>query len=131
MTRSNRKKSGSEDAAPSDEVVWGGFIDLRLNDADREAYNAWTSDNEIDLWALFDDCLGKGLKYSCSWDSENECYVSTFTATLELSIKYRYVLTSRSSSWERSLFLLLFKHYVLLKENWATFKPSTGRGAEL
>jgi hypothetical protein len=109
----------------TDEVPWGGFIDIRLTEEMKQEFARWLNAEPSAVWEEFVETLGQGLKFSLSWDKENECFVASFVGSSGSLSGWRYALTARSDIWEKAIHLLVFKHVVLLEKDWGRFKPRT------
>jgi len=112
-----------------DEVEWGGFINLKLYKEDAAAFKEWVSHHGQEVWVELDNVVCAGLKYSLGWDSENDCYTTSFTGQGVLSDPKRYCLTARAGTFEEATALLMYKHAVMLGGDWGNFRPSDSSSA--
>lgn len=103
---------------------WGGFINVRLDDEQKADYEVWVSENPNEPWRLLDDLLGEGMKVGFSYDSENECYILTFTGALVDGSTERYCLTSRAGTLPDVVAVGTWKHFVLLKQNYGDLRAN-------
>lgn len=110
------------------ESVWGGFIDLRLNDDERAEFESFAANFQ---WSELEDCIGDDLKLGLSFDSVTGTYLATFTSDKHAGQNLRCVLTARADDWQRAVVLVIFKHLRLLEGDWGRYKPSTQRGSEV
>ena len=122
-------KATSEKAKNSitSEPEWGGFLNLKLDDGDKERFVEWQQQSGADVWKLLDDAMIDGVKFSLSYDAENECYIATFTGRLIPAHNTRYAASARAATWEEASALLCYKHFVLCEGNWFDFLPHSGR----
>jgi hypothetical protein len=67
---------------------------------------------------MLDDLLADGMKYGCSYDKENECYVVTFTGKLVSNADLRCCVTTRAGTWADANALAVWKHYILCACNY-------------
>jgi len=107
--------------------AWGGFINIKLTETDKEAFAAWKEMQQGGVWADFDDLLGQGMKVGLSYDPENECYICTFIGRLVSTDTARYCMTSRSGTWEDVIALALWKHAMTGTGFYDDFRPHNGR----
>lgn len=109
------------------DAPWGGFINIRLSDQQKEEFHAWQEDNHEFSARYFDEMLGSGIKASFSYDAHNECYVLAVTGALVLDIaSSRFCSTSRAGSMAEVVDLTVWKHDVLARGNYGNYKPKTG-----
>lgn len=109
------------------EPEWGGFLNLKLDDADRERFDAWLEEHGGRVGAFLDDALIAGLKFSLSNDAENECYIATLTGLLIPSHNTRYAASARAGTVSEATALICYKHFVLAEGNWFDFLPHNGK----
>lgn len=131
------KKSTSNNPPPSNKPTgkywlpsdarWGGFVNIRLDADDRDAFNVWKEMRGGDFWNIFDDLLGQGMKVGFSYDPENECYVVTFTGRLMETTDERCCMTTRAGTFEEALALACWKHEMTGTGYYDTYRPKTGR----
>lgn len=130
-----RKKKGSSDDAKAsveqgiywtpNEAVWGGFINIRLDDEQKSSFHAWFEDNSPTVAGYVDDVLAEGMKVGISYDRENQCYIATFTGALVGNSNERYVATSRAGTLNECLGLAVWKHFIVANGDYGNFKPKT------
>jgi len=106
--------------------VWGGFINIRLDDEQKESFFAWLKDAGQTVSQLTDDALGEGVKIGMAVDHLNSCYIVTYTGALVLSSNERYVATSRAGTLAEALGLAAWKHFVLCDGDYGNYKPGNG-----
>lgn len=110
---------------PND-APWGGFINVNVNDSEKEAFGFWVVENERDVPAMLDDLLAEGMKYGVSYDRENECFIVTLTGGLVEKANLRCCVTSRSGTHGEAVALAIWKHYILCAGNYGDLL-ATGR----
>lgn len=116
------RAKGKSKAEPQD-ISWGGFIDLKLDDDDKAGFAAWNSEFQ---WTYLDDLLADEMKVSFSYDDNTETYLCSLTSVKHAGNGMRCVLTARANSWELALALACYKHFVMLETDWGRFTPSNG-----
>lgn len=99
---------------------WGGFVQISLDESDRERYDVWVSENPNAMWPLLIDSLAEGLKLTVVWDGANECFIATFTGRPDPMGKMEFTtsLSARNSDFIATLTLLVYKHVELCGEDW-------------
>lgn len=120
------KKKQTKSTRKQDEVVWGGFINIRLTDENKADFERWFIAEQIRIWQYVEDALAQNLKISFSWDSENECYISSFIGAGVDGSNERYCLPARSNRLDESIALLVYKHVVICDCDWGGYMPRTG-----
>lgn len=109
------------------EAPWGGFINIRLDDAQREEFFAWEQENSVHVSAYFDEMLGAGIKASLSYDATNQCYIVAVTGALVGSSPLsRFCSTSRAATLPQVLALTVWKHVFLAKGDYGNYRPKGG-----
>lgn len=109
-----------------EDAPWGGFLNARMDETNKARFYTWQETTGQRVWQMLDDALAEGIKFTLSYDSDNEAYIATFTGRLCASIGSRWAATSRAGTWEEALALQIFKHWVLAEGNWDDFMPKTG-----
>jgi len=105
---------------------WGGFVNVKLTDAQKEDFKGWLEGDGAGFWANLCDVISEGFKYSLAWDDENEAFVATLTGQGVVGSEDRYCLTARGGTMESATALLVFKDQVLLGKDWGRYRPRTG-----
>lgn len=130
-----KKKTDATETSPKveqgiywtdNEAVWGGFINIRLDDEQKSSFHAWFEDNASAVARDVDDILAEGMKVSLAYDRENQCYIASFTGALVGGSNERYVATSRAGTLNECLGLAVWKHHALANGDYGNFKPKTG-----
>lgn len=112
---------------PSD-AEWGGYINIRLDELQKEAFHAWFAESAHEIGTYLEDFLADGGKFSVSYDDENECFVSTLAGCLlRTADRARFTSTSRAGTVTESMALALWKHFILCSGDYTEFMPKTGR----
>lgn len=112
-------------SAQSDE--WGGYINLRITGEERGDFDEWCIEARDTFQGTLDAALVDGLKLGVSYDAENSAYIATFTGNGCIGTKLRCVLSARGESFNEAVALLVYKHVVLMDEDWSSYSPTTGR----
>lgn len=106
------------------EAPWGGFVNIRLSDEQREEFSSWYAANAAHFPSTFDDMLGSGLKATFSYDAEHECYILALQgALMGSSPGDRFVSTSRAGTLNEVIALSVWKHDVLCRGDYGNYRP--------
>jgi hypothetical protein len=128
-----RKSSGRPEVTPDDkprqlrryvcppDALWGGFINIRLSDSQRDDFHQWEASNAAHIGAMHEDHLYQGIKSSIAYDDENEAFIVTYTGRLVDMVQSRYSVSSRSSSLHQALALAVYKHDVMGEGDYKRF----------
>jgi hypothetical protein len=111
---------------PND-AEWGGFVNIRLDDSQREAYAEWEADNAQYAPQVVDELLAAGMKIGLSYDADNQCYICTFTGALVSVSDMRFVMTTRAGTMDEVLALSVWKHTQVAHGDYGDFRPRTGK----
>lgn len=103
------------------EAGWGGFINVRLSDKQREDFHSWEAANAVHIAGYMDDHLGEGMKIAFAYDRENECVIVTYTGKLVAMSGDRFCATSRASTTQQALALAAYKHEVMAEGDYIRF----------
>ena len=98
---------------------WGGFVPHRLGDEEKEGFRSW----KVSLVKAFEDLAGyvwDGYKLTVSADFGTRTVTATLTGHGGYSDGRRRSLTARAPEVGDALRLLVYKHKVLLGEDWTT-----------
>jgi hypothetical protein len=108
---------------PND-AEWGGFINIRITDEQKEEFQTWAAQEGERLWDYIDELLGDSMKIGMSYDRENECVIVTFTGSIPSTLMdSRYVMTTRAGTLSECLQLAVWKHVILLRGDWGNYRP--------
>lgn len=110
---------------PSDNP-WGGFINIRIDEAQKAEFHLWCEANPDEGWRILTDVLGQGMKVTLAYDNENECYILSFLGALVEGSTERYCVTSRTGTLGDVIALAGWKHEVLVAGRYGDLR-STGR----
>jgi len=114
------------------DAEWGGFINIRLSDEEKQAYRAWRETSPEEVWIILESLLGAGAKIGLSYDMENETHICTLQGRLMHVNESRFVVTTRAGTWGEAIALTCWKHAYLARGNYDDFKPRSGKfGSEI
>jgi hypothetical protein len=101
------------------------FVNIRLNNKQKETFKSWFADNERELPNLLAVFLAAGYKMSLKYDADHECYIASATCFDDSMENHNKCLTSRSQDWLEAMALNLYKTDVLSEDGiWES--SSTG-----
>lgn len=109
------------------EAAWGGFVNIRLDDEQKNEFYVWCEANVAHYHALFADMLGEGLKASFTFDAEHGAFILALTGALMGSAPYeRFCSTSRAGSLDEVIALTVWKHVELTEGDYGNYRPRDG-----
>lgn len=109
------------------DAPWGGFINIRLDEAQKAEFFAWHEENKEHVSSYFEEMLGAGIKASFSYDASNECFILAVTGALMGEISHsRFCSTSRAGTMSQVIGLTVWKHVVLARGDYGNYRPSNG-----
>jgi len=106
------------------EAVWGGFINIRLDDEQKAEFYAWLEGNSQHVSGYIEDLLAEEAKVSMVFDRENECFIVTVAGTLVGGSSERYVTSSRAGTLPETLALTAWKHFVLADGDYGNYRTN-------
>lgn len=102
---------------------WGGFINIKVTDDEKTAFEAWFVLHRQECLAALDDLMGEGMKIALSFDHENECYICSFTGRGWESSTHRWCMTTRAGTFDEVIGLALYKHWEIAQGSWGDYRP--------
>jgi len=108
----------------ANDAPWLGFVNVSLSDSDKAEFLSWRVEHQGDVAAMMEDLVSEGMKYGIAYDRENECYICTLTGNLIEGSTTRACMTTRAGNWAEVDALAVWKHYVLLGENYGDLLAS-------
>lgn len=101
------------------------FVDVRVSedDADGIMTEFGAMDDAFDAMAAL---LDASYKVTFTYNPQNGTAIATITCRDEKSVNFNRALSGFSDTWMDALRAVLYKHYVLLKEDW-TSAASSGK----
>lgn len=110
---------------------WGGFVQVSIDEAHREDFDLWLSETGEAVYRELSDALGLGLKFTLSYDGQNQCYIGSLTGRPDIAgiRAFTCCLSARAGTFEETIALLMFKHASLLHYDWwdAVNEPKKSR----
>lgn len=111
---------------PND-AAWGGFINIKLDDEQKQTFFTWFADAGLAVHQLMDDLLGNGAKVTWNYDRENSCYLVAVTGALVSGSNERYCVNSRAGTLVECMGLAVWKHFYLADGDFGAFRPASGK----
>jgi len=107
-------------------LPWGGYLNVRLNEDQKQQFSQWYSELGDDVWELFLQSLMEGMKFSLTYDSGTDTYTACLTNSPRhtCGVSSLYVLSAFAPDWRLAVAALMFKHYQLLGGTWENYSPS-------
>jgi len=93
------------------------FLNLELNTEQKDALRAlplWSDEWDKQLGTM----TGAGFAISLKVDGFNHCFAAYAQIRLHSHPCYGFILSGRGSTQTKALRQLLYKHFVVLEENW-------------
>jgi len=106
------------------EAVWGGFINIRLDDEQKSEFFTWLEGNAQHVSGYVEDLLGEEAKLTMVYDRANQCFVVTVAGTLVGGSSERYVSSSRAGTLPEALALTAWKHFVLADGDYGNYRTN-------
>lgn len=127
MPRAKSSKSSDQSSKalpprslPSD-APWGGFVNIRLSDEEKEVAQAWIRESEREAVQLLTDDLADGYKFSLSYDGDNQSFIATYTGAGWDGCNVRCAMSARAGTWFEALALLVWKHHIHAGRDWGQY----------
>lgn len=110
------------------EAAWGGFINVRMDDAASAAFHSWFEEHAAEVAYVLEEIMVAGIKQSMSWDKTNQCWICSFSGALVAESRSRYVVSSRASTPQEALALMVWKHCFMVRGEYGNYRPRTDSG---
>ena len=105
---------------------WKGFKDFRLNPEQLEGFASFEAHDD-DLMDLVQTMLAADYKLTFTYNGQADTYNAAATCNGEKDPNKGYTMSAFAPSMYAALRLLMYKHYVLLDQNWDNV-PAPQRG---
>jgi hypothetical protein len=89
------------------------FVNIRLTEEQIADFEAWSQKNQNKVWAMLGELAEAGYKHSTSPDPDNQCHISTLTATDHAALNTRHCMSSRSDDLLEAVMLTCYKHFII------------------
>lgn len=109
-----KKAAANVDAPKFESVKW---VNRNLSESEKQDHD----EKKPKAADLFKDMLGlcnQGYNLSVKWDSYSKCFQASLLPYSPQCPNAGYGLSARAVTPERAVSLLLYKHFVVLEENW-------------
>lgn len=105
-------------------VQWRGFKDVRLTEAQRDAYDHWDI-HDADVYELAASAVSQGFKFTCSYNHSNDTYTATLTGQDGAPAAAQgFSLSAFAPTWYDAVRTLMFKHDAVLEGDWSKIEVS-------
>lgn len=119
-----QKPSPKSSAAKPTELEWGGFINLRLTELQKNDFKIWFTDNNDTVSDRVESLLIDGFKLSIAFNADNDTFSASVIGCLLVSSQKRYAVSAYAPNWWQAIALVIYKHFVIAEQKWDDFKPS-------
>ena len=110
---------------------WGGFVQVSLDEAHRDEFDQWAGETGTAIYRELTDALVCGLKFTLSYDGQNQCYIASLTGRPDVNgvRAFTCCLSARAGTFEDAIAVLIYKHASLLHYDWwdAVNEPKRSR----
>ena len=114
MAKQTQKKS----------VQWRGFKDVKLTDAQRDAYEHWDAEDG-DVYLLLASAVASGFKFTMSYNGSNDTYTATLTGQdAAPPAAQGYSLSAFAPDFYNACRTLAYKHDLILEGDWSRIEVS-------
>ena len=122
-----RKKAVKDDRIAAGNYTNGfkGFVTHRLTEEEKGQFMVWSESVDVDyVWLQVDELQDSDYVLSVKHDGYGGGVQASLTCKNKNSDDLGYCLTARAPESYNAVLLLLFKHFVLLKQSWLDFHES-------
>ena len=113
------------------EDQWGGFVQVTIDEAHKDEFEQWASETGPAIYRELTDALASGLKFTLSYDGQNQCYIASLTGRPDTDGNRAFTccLSARAGTFEDAIAVLMYKHCSLLHYDWwdAVNEPKRSR----
>lgn len=131
--KSNSPASAPKTPAPpyatTTETPWAGFVNLSIDEKDKEAFTAWREMNADYMDALLSDVVGVGAQLTVKYHAEQQGFSCSLTAKPHPDLDLRCVMSSWGNSPTECIHMALYKWDVLLGRDMSDYFPKTSKFA--
>lgn len=107
---------------PVKRAEWKGYHKVNLTREDDALFGSAYVTKDVP-WSDIDILINQGYKFSIAWDDYNQGVTASLYAQSQKMEWAGYTLTAWAGDVETATKLLLFKHYVVCREQWEIAKP--------
>lgn len=93
------------------------FIRCELSDTHKNNLINLISSGELEPSQCY-EVVAKGIKFSLTADDKNKCFIATFSNNIPNSNNKGCSLSARGKTAAIAMCALLYKHFILLSEDW-------------
>jgi len=98
------------------------FIDVKLDEGQREDFLAWLGD-DLDAVKCLQSFADSGYRVGLAWSGEHQTYTASVTCRDEDSPNNGLCMTSFSRGLTQAILLAWYKHDVICNRQWKAFEP--------
>jgi len=97
------------------DAPWGGFINVKLDDTQKAAFEKWWEANPDYSAQILSELLPAGIKVTLAYDGDNDSWLCSFTGRLVRESNERFVTTTRAGSLVEVIALACWKHVYVVR----------------
>lgn len=117
------RKTGGQRRAELARPEFIGYVRHNISAEEKAQFDQWQPGVEYLKNAL--DRICQGYTVSVKWDGFNETFQCALTCTSKSSVNAGYVLVARAPDCYSAIELAIFKHFILLGEDWSAYFPTS------
>jgi len=105
---------------------WKGFLDRKLSDTELDELDGWKP-KPSDIWDSVDALITSGFRLTLSYNSKTKLASVTLIDNREKSATAGFALSAADGDGALALKAMIFKHFVILKEDWNSISDTAPR----
>lgn len=125
-----RREKAGKNNGQGEKSVWRGFVDIRLNDLQKEQVKSIASQSDTDLLAIIANLLAMGLKLTLRDDAANHSSIASVTGMVVDDVNDGLTLTGRGPDFLTALCCVWYKANVVAEggswESAGSLGPASG-----
>ncbi len=98
------------------------FVDLELTSQQKDGFKEWNWD-EADSLASIESMGVEGYKFGSRYDRTNGSWIVSITCAETSLPNFGWCLSARGRSFLHALAVVLYKHHIVLRGDWAAALP--------
>lgn len=105
---------------------WTKFVDISLGETTlKDVGVEYPTIDEVN--EHLSNALMNGYRLSVSYNPANDAVIASFTCKDEESVNAGCTLSAFAGTWADAISVLLYKHYVIAKQNWIASSQGAGK----
>lgn len=115
--QNNEQKPKRKAKKPTSYGNWGGYVDCPMGKSERNSFLIYAKDSVVSIFDSMGNMADSEINLSMSWSDKDQSYLAKATAKNPADGK-GYMLSAFHSDVETAWLILIFKHFILLGEEW-------------